>query len=303
MQSGWHLAGLTWRQFLQRVWQQINEDRVTGQSAQLSFYFLLAVFPLLLSLTAVLGLVLQTDSPLHEALRKYLTSVAPGSVSELLDATLQEVTHDSSGGKVSLGLLATLWAASNGMVAIIEALNIVYEVGEARPWWKRRLVGLLLTGTVLGLVFSALILLLYGPRLVDWMGLRFGFGTVLVFLWRVLEWGLVLGFILMAFNLLYIYAPNVKHHRWHWLMPGTAVGVGLWLAASVGFKIYLHYFDRYSVTYGSIGTVIILLLWFYLTGIAILVGAEVNAVLEKASGQRPAPSHPRSLDRRPRWQA
>jgi membrane protein len=284
MRSVWRLEGVTWKAFAKRVWEQIVEDRVTGQAAQLAFYFVLAVFPLLLALTALLGFFLQSEATLREALQKYLTSVAPESVSGLLERTLHEVASGSSGEKLSIGFIAALWAASNGMAAIIQAFNIAYDVKETRAWWKQRLVAIGLTVGFLVLITSALALLVYGPALIHWMAEHLGFGGVFTVLGMVLEWLVLLVFLVVAFNILYLYAPNIKHHRWHWLMPGTVAGIGLWLLASFGFKVYLHYFDRYSVTYGSIGAVIILLLWFYLSGIAILVGAEVNSEVEKASG-------------------
>ena len=283
MRSVWRLEGVTWKAFAKRVWDQIVEDRVTGQAAQLAFYFVLAVFPLLLALTALLGFFLQSEAALRDTLQKYLSSVVPDSVSGLLETALHEVASGSSGGKLSIGFIATLWGASNGMAAIMRAFNIAYDVEEERAWWKQRLVAIGLTVGFLVLITGALALLVFGPALIHWMAEHFGFGSVFRVLGMALEWVVLLGFLVMAFNILYIYAPNIKHRRWHWLMPGTVAGIGLWLLASLGFKTYLHYFDRYSVTYGSIGAVIVLLLWFYWSGIAILIGAEVNSELEKAS--------------------
>jgi len=287
MLSMWKLGGLTPRKLLKRIWCQFWEDRILDQSAKLSFYFLLSFFPLLLFLTALLGLLLQSGPVLQETLHKYLAAVAPESASGLIDTTLQEIIRGSGGGKLSLALLFALWAASRGMAAIIESLNIAYEVEESRPWWKKHLVALGLTIVSVVLIASALLLMIYGGRLSKIMVSNFGFSSFIAGVWKVLQWPLLLGFVLMAFNILYLYAPNVKHRRWHWLMPGTVVGVMLWLVVSFGFKLYLSLFGRFTVTYGSIGAVIILLLWLYPSGTAILIGGEVNSEIEKASVEKP----------------
>ena len=222
-----------------------------------------------------------------ETVQNYLAAVVPESASGLIDTTLQEITRGSGGGKLSLALLFALWAASRGMVAIIEALNIAYEVEESRPWWKKLLVALGLTIASLLLIASALLLMIYGGRLSEIMVSNFEFSSFIAGVWKVLQWPLLVGFVLMAFNILHFYAPNVKHRRWHWLMPGTMVGVALWLMVSFGFKLYLGLFDRFTVTYGAIGAVIVLLLWFYLSGTAILIGGEVNSEMEKSSVEKP----------------
>jgi membrane protein len=283
----WKLGGLTWGKLLRRTWCQFWEDRILDQSAKLSFYFLLSLFPLLLFLVALLGHLLQSGPVLQETLHKYLAAVVPESASGLIDTTLQEITRGSGGGKLSVALLFTLWAASQGMAAIIESLNIAYEVEESRPWWKKHLMALGLTIVSVVLIASALLLMIYGGRLSKIMVSNFGFSSFIAGAWKALEWPLLLGFVLMAFNILYLYAPNVKHRRWHWLMPGTVVGVALWVMVSLGFKLYLNLFGRFTVTYGSIGAVIILLLWLYLSGTAILIGGEVNSEIEKASVERP----------------
>jgi membrane protein len=265
--------------------RQTLDDRVPGQAARLSYYFLLAVFPLLLFLTALLGLTVQSSALLEQALQEYLRAIAPPSAFSALDSTLREITAASGSAKLSFGLVFSLWAASSGMVAIIEALNIAYDVGEVRRWWKRRLVAIVLTLGYALLVSCALLLLLYGSQAIEWLADRVGLNDLLTRTWNVASWVLVLAFILLAFNILYVYAPNVRHRRWRWLMPGTVVALVLWLAASYGLRIYLSFFDRYTATYGSIGAVIVLLLWLYLTGMAVLIGGEVNSALERAAGE------------------
>ena len=284
MKSYWDLANLEWKAFGKRLWAQFWKDRVPGQAAQLSFYLVLSTFPFLLFITALLGFFLQSGAVLEQTLDNHLRAVAPESVATLLQSVLDEISAGSSGGKLTFGLLFALWAASHGMTAVMESLNIAYEVRERRVWWKRKVLALGLTLGFLLFTFLALLLLLYGPRLVEVIAGRAGLGDGAKQFWNVLQALLLLGFVLTVFNSLYWFAPNARHKHWHWLMPGTVIGVVLWLAASYGFKVYLSFFNRYSATYGSIGAVIILLLWLYLTGIAILIGGEVNSELEKSFG-------------------
>lgn len=286
MLSMWNLGELTWRELLQRTWCQFWKDNILDQSAKLSFFFLLSLFPLLLSLVALLGLLLQTGPVLQETLYEYFAALAPKSASGLINKTLQEITRGSSGGKLSFGLLFALGTAAQGMAAIIDALNVAYEVQETRLWWKRQLLAAGLMIASLVQMAAALVLMIYGGRLNDILIGKFDLSPIVAAVWTVLRWPLMLAFVLMAINILYLYGPNVKRHRWHWLMPGTVVAVGLWLIVSFGFKLYLRHFDRFTITYGSIGTVIILLWWFYLTGTAILIGGEVNSEIEKASSAK-----------------
>lgn len=282
----WRFGGLGWKEIMRKVWRQFWENRVLDQSAMLSFYFLLSLFPFLLFLVALLGLVLQSNEVVHQAIQDYLARIAPVSASSLINKTLQEISSGSHGGTLSISLLFSLWVGSNGMVAIIRALNVAYEVEESRPWWKQRLVAVALTISLVLFIGAALMLVGAGGRLVKWAAQNVGLGSSSSSLaWRFAEWFLLLGLLLFAFNLLYVFAPNVKHHRWHWLMPGTVLGVFMWLLASYGFRLYLRFFDSYNVTYGSIATVVILLLWFYLSGIAILTGGELNSELEKRTGK------------------
>src|ERR671927_1382792 len=161
------LAGLSLTELAKRVYAEVMDDDVLGRSAQLSYYFLLALFPALLFLTSLLGYMAGEDSQLRQGLFTYLAAVLPGDASQLVAKTVTDVTQSSGGGKISFGILAALWAASNGMGAISESLNAAYHVEESRPWWKQRLTAVGLT-IVLGiLIISALVLVLYGGRIAD----------------------------------------------------------------------------------------------------------------------------------------
>lgn len=289
MASLWKLGGLTWKDLSKRVWSEIQEDEVFGRAAQLAYYFLLALFPLLLFLTSVIGLVMGSETGLRQSLFNYLGQVLPASASQLVSTTMFEVTNASGGGKIAFGILAALWAASNGMGAITEALNIAYDVKESRSWWKQRLTAIGLTVTLSVLILSALLLVLYGGRIADHVAGSFGFGETFAIAWKVLQWPIVLAFVLLAFGLIYYFAPDVRDQRWVWVTPGAVLGVMLWLLVSFSFRIYLHFFDSYSKTYGALGAVIVLMLWLYLTGAAILIGGEVNAEIEHAAAKAGAP--------------
>jgi membrane protein len=283
MRRTWTLSGLSWTAFLKRVWQQINEDDIWGRAAQLSYYFLLALFPLLLFLMTLFGYFASSSSELRTNLLTYLATVVPSSAVDLIRATLDEISTGKGGGKLSFGLLAALWAASNGMGAITQTLNIAYDVEETRSWWKVRLISIGLTIFLAVLIISALVLVLYGGRIVDVIAVKADLTDTFRIAWKVFQWPIVLGFLLVGFGTIYYFAPNLREREWRWITPGSVVAVMVWLLVSFAFRAYLHFFNSYSATYGSLGALIILMLWFYLTGIAILVGGEINSELDNAA--------------------
>jgi membrane protein len=273
----WTLSGLTFRELLKRVWSQINKDDVFGRAAQLSYYFLLALFPLLLFLMTLLGYLAETGSEIRSSLLHYLGKVMPYSALDLVHKTIDEISQEKGGGKLSFGLLAALWAASNGMTAITSTLNVAYDVEETRSWWKVRLIAIGLTVMFAIMVVLALAAVLLGDRLANFLTSIIGVGNSF---WKFLQWPIVFVFLLLTFSLIYYFAPNRPRSKWYWITPGSVIAIVLWLLVSFAFRVYLHFFNSYSVTYGSLGALIILMLWFYFTGVAILIGGEVNAELE-----------------------
>ena len=262
--------------------KSINEDDIVGRSAALSYYFMLALFPLLLFLLSLFGLAAGPGSELRSSLLQMLARVVPASAAELVHKTVDEVSHNSGGGKLIFGILAALWAASNGMGAIMESLNIAYTVKETRSWVKRHLISLGLTLASSTVLISALALVLYGGKLAESVAQHLGLGSAFKVGWLVLQWPLVILFMLAGYSLIYYFAPNLDEPKWEWVTPGALVGFLLWILASLGFRIYLHFFNSYGATYGSVGAVIILMLWLYLTGAAILIGGEVNSEIKDA---------------------
>jgi membrane protein len=283
------LGGLSWKELARRVWAEVQEDDVLGRSAQLAYYFLLALFPALLFIVSLIGYFAGEDSEMRANLFKYLSAVLPGDAATLVDDTVRDVTQGSGGGKLSFGILATLWAASNGMGAISESLNAAYDVKESRSWWKVRLAAVGLTLALAFLIVSALVLVLYGHDLAEWVAGSFGLGRAFELTWKVVQWPIVLVFVLLAFALIYYFAPDLRDQDWKWVTPGSLVALALWLLVSFGFKTYLNFFNSYSATYGSLGAVIILMLWFYFTGAAILAGGEINSEIEHEMAKRGAP--------------
>ncbi len=272
---------MNWKSFASRIWTRLSDHDVFGRAAQLSYYFLLALFPLLLFLMTLLGYFAERGSELRFKLLSYLATVMPASAVTLVRTTLDEISQARGGGKLSLGILAALWAASNGMGAISDTLNVAYGVKETRPWWKVRLIAILLTITVSIFIITVLAVVLLGGSLGDRIATHFGLSTAFAVVWKVLQLPLAVLFMLLTFDLIYYFAPNDHTPRRRWWTAGAVAAVLLWFLVSFGFRLYLHFFNSYSVTYGSLGALIVLMLWFYFTGIAILVGGEVNSEFEQ----------------------
>lgn len=283
--SPWNLGGLTVRELARRVWNEMSEDEVTDRAAALAYYFLFALFPALLFLTSLLGML--PLQGLMERLIAYAQQAMPGDAASIVQRTLTEIQAGARGGLLSFGALAALWAGSNGMASVITALNAAYGVEDPRPWWKRRLLSIALTFGFALFIISALVLIVFGPRIGVTVASQLGLGGVFTLTWNILNVPVVIFFVLVGIALVYYFAPATKQH-WRWVTPGSVVGLVLWLAMSYGLRVYVSHFADYGATYGSIGGVILLMLWLYLTGVALLVGAEINAEIEHAAAERGA---------------
>jgi membrane protein len=287
--SMWKLGGLSWQVLGKRVWSELYEGSLLTHAAALSFYFLLALFPLLLFLITMLGFFTESGTELRNQLLVTLSRVVPPSGAILIYTTVDEIGRNADSGKLSFGILTALWVASSGMGAISEALNAMYGVKESRPWWRVRLAAIGLTVTLAVLIISALLLILYGGEIGEAIAVYFNQGSLFTSLWVLLQVPVVLLFVLMVFAVIYYFAPNVYDQKWYWITPGSILGVALWLLVSVLFRVYLRHFDSYSVTYGSLGALIVLMLWFYLTGVAILIGGKINAEIENVAAHAGMP--------------
>jgi len=278
----WKFGGLSPLKLLRRVGSKVSDDAIFGHAAELSYYFLFALFPLLLFMVSLLGIFAAPGTAVHDSLFSYMARLLPPSSWALIQKTLNEVHRAAGGGKLFFGIVTALWAASSGMSQICTTLNAVYHVRETRPWWKRQSIAVGLTVAIAVIVIVALTLILFGEKIADFVAAHVGFGTVFTMTWKVLQWPVAAGFMLVAFALIYYFAPNIKEPEWYWITPGAVTGFVLWFCSSVVFRIYLRYFNNYSATYGSLGAVIVLMLWFYLSGAAVLLGGEVNSQIGEA---------------------
>src|SRR5919106_2045584 len=191
MASMWGLGNLSWGELAKRVWNEIQEDEVFGRAAELSYYFLLALFPFLIFVTSTIGMVLGSGTGTRHQLFNYLARIMPPSAFQLIDNTMLEVSSSSGGGKLSFGILAALWAASNGLSAITESLNTAYYLKESRPWWKQRLTAIGLTMALSVLIIGALILVVAGGRIAEWLAAQYGFGPVFPMTWKIIQWPVI----------------------------------------------------------------------------------------------------------------
>lgn len=283
MRSLWHLGGLSWKQLAVRVGRQWMRDELIGRAAELGYFFLFSIFPLLLFLTTLFGYVARGSWQLRSQLFQWVSTVSPSEeVVELLRDTLEGIASASGGGKLSFGLVAALWVASNGMIALGRTLNTACGLRETRPWWWRRLTSIGLVAAFAAGVLLALLAIFFGETIAVELAEALGLGGGFAWIWRVVQWSVVLSFVVLAFDLVYNFAPNLARDHQQWLTPGAAIGVGLWIAASFGMRLYLANFSYYSTAYGSLGAVIVLLLWFYVSAAALLVGGEVNSEIALA---------------------
>jgi membrane protein len=286
-ESLWRLGGLTPWQLVHNVFEEIMANNIFGRASELAFYFLFALFPLILLLMTLFGLFASRRVELQNDLMSYFAELLPPSAFQLVHHIESELTAHASGRKLTFGIVAALWSASSGVQSMISSLNLTYHVHEARAWFKVRTIALGLTVVVAILVLTALFMVLAGNYFVGWIGTSLGLHPVVVFVWKAIQLPLAILFISISCSLIYYSGPNLKERRrWQWMTPGAAFSCILWLLASILFRIYLHYFNTYSASYGSVGTVMILLLWLYVTGLVYLVGGAINAEIERALTRR-----------------
>jgi membrane protein len=280
----WNLGGLTLTELGRRLWDESQKDELLGRAAQLSYYALLALFPALIFLTALMGLFsVQSFMP---ELMSYLRNVLPADALSMVQRFLTQVAEGSGANILSLGALGALWASSSGVTAIMDALNVVFGVKEdRRPFWRVRLTAIVLTTGLAGFVIMSLALVLYGPTIGRWIADLMGFDVVFTWIWNVLQWPVIATLMLIVVAAIYHICPDRRHKRWRWVTPGSVFAVLMWLLVSLGFKAYVDNFGDYNKVYGSIAGVIVLMLWFYWSGMVLLLGGEINAEIEKAAAE------------------
>jgi membrane protein len=271
----------SWPDLMRRTLKEAFwDDNCLGMSAQLAYYFFFALFPALLVLIAIASFF-----PLATLVDDAIGLLGPFLPPEMLTIItdqLRKLSNGNRGGLLTIGMLAALWSSSTAMTAISDTLNRAYDVEEGRPWWKVRLIAIALTIGVAFFILVATALVLAGPAVASYLADWWYLGSVFEWTWKTLQWPLVFVLVSVGIALVYYFAPDVEQ-EWPWLAPGAILATTLWLLATLGFKYYVVNMGSYTETYGALGAVMVLMLWFYLSGLVILVGAELNAEIEHAS--------------------
>ncbi|HJQ23649.1 MAG TPA: YihY/virulence factor BrkB family protein [Blastocatellia bacterium] len=271
-------GGLSLKELGLRAWRESNEDDVWGGAAQLGYYFLLALFPMLIFLFSLLGFL----PGAQENIVRMLARVVPGQAMTLVYQFLQDVVEHHSGGLLSVGLLGTLWAASSGVTAVMGTLNVAYDVEEGRPFWKVRLTALGLTVGLALLITGGATLIMFADKFSHWLAATLGLGAFFTVVSSVVGYTLGLACMFIGIELIYYFGPNLKQ-SWRWITPGAVFAAAGIILGSLGFSLYLRVAPSNSATYGSLGAVITLMLWLYLLGLVLLVGGEINSEIEHAT--------------------
>jgi membrane protein len=277
---------LSWREWVdvfKRAGKRFLADDCMGLGQQVAFSALLAFLPSVILLIGLLGLF---GPSAFNSVEHFVGSVAPKAVLDMIDLAKQDAAHNKSGSAIAfvVGVFAAVWAATGAMGALIKAVNRAYERLETRPFWKQRLIALVLviaTGLVLAGMF---LLIVFGGALGDAVVRRTGLGDSFKLFWNIARWPIAFGAVLLFFALVYYLAPNVSQRSWRWMTPGAVVGAVSWLVLSGLFALYTSHSSSYARTYGSIAGAIILLLWLNYSSWAILFGAELNAELDRQAG-------------------
>ena len=275
------LRARSWWGVLKRTVREFREDNLTDWAAALTYYAILSIFPALLAVVSVLGLIGESAT---QPLLDNLTELTPGPAQEIVTNAIQNLNQNQGAAGVLfvVGLATALWSASGYVGAFMRASNSIYEVDEGRPFWKLRPVQIAITLVMMILVsIGAVAVVLTGP-LAEQVGNVIGLGDAAVTAWDIAKWPVLVLLVSFVFSILYWAAPNVKQPGFRWLTPGGILAVVLWIVASAAFALYVASFASYNKTYGSLGGVIVFLIWLWISNIAVLLGAELNAEVERA---------------------
>ncbi|MDQ6785343.1 MAG: YihY/virulence factor BrkB family protein, partial [Acidobacteriota bacterium] len=227
------------KRFFTRLYEKSMDEEITSRAAQVAFYFVFALFPLLLFVISLFGLILRSSNNLQQRLFGYLGQVMPASAFDLVTKTITDVVSNSSGGTLTFGFVIALWSASAGMDSIIVALNDVYKFTETRPWWKRKLTSVLLTLAVALLIFFALAIVIYGSGLLNLLLSSIGLPILSSLVSNIISFAFVAIALLLILSLIYTFAPNHPQTKWNWINAGSIAALVLWILFSIGFRVYL----------------------------------------------------------------
>jgi membrane protein len=286
---------LGWGELLKRTVKETQADNGLGLAAQLAYYFFLALFPALLFLIALAGAFASAD--LVTSLLNMMSGAVPPDVVSIIREQLISVAQGSQTGIMTFGVVAALWSSSAAMVALIDSVNRAYDVEDARPWWKQRVTAILLTIGMAAFILVSFGLVVARPEIAASVAGRFGLGAALEWSWKIFQWPVVFALVTAAFALVYYFGPDVDQD-FVFLTPGSVLATLLWLVGSVAFRFYVVNFGSYNETYGAIGGVMVLLLWLYISGLVVIIGAEMNAEIEHASEHGKAPGEKRPGQRK-----
>lgn len=284
-----------------RVYQDVMNNHTMSLAAGLSYYFVMSLFPLLILAAAIVGYLPIPD--LFEKVLGTMSTFVPPDSMGLVRTILRDVITPNKGSFLTIGILGTLWSASGGFAGLIEALNVAYDIPETRPIWKTRLLAVELMFVIGALLVLSAAVQFLGPQFGDWVARKTGVDVFTV-IWPYLRWGVSIGFTVLAVELIYFWAPNVKQ-KFLASLPGAIIGVAFWIGASYGLGLYFRNFANFNKTYGTLGAAIALMVYLYYSWFVILIGAEINSELLKAQGggrlelKQPPP---RVIRTRPAWE-
>jgi membrane protein len=279
----------SWGGALRRTVREFQDDNLTDWAAALTYYSILAIFPALLALVSVLGLLGDSTT---QSLIDNLGTVAPGPAKDIVTSALENLQKNKGAAGILfiVGVAMALWSASGYVAGFMRASNAIYDVGEGRPIWKTLPTRVLTTLVLLVMLAAVAIAVTFTGGLAKQAGNVLGVGSTAVEAWDIAKWPVILVVVMTMFAILYWAAPNVKHPKFRWITPGSIIGVLLWIVASAAFALYVASFASYNKTYGALGGVIVFLVWLWISNIAVLLGAELNAEVER--GRQIEAGHP-----------
>jgi membrane protein len=276
-----------WFELIKRTARKVISDNCMDLAAELAYYFFLALFPALIFIISLMA-YLPLQSALESALAR-LGQIAPSPVV----AIIRQQIHSLSGNRslLTIGILGAILSSSSAMAAIISTLNSAYGIKESRPWWKIRLYAIALTLGLAVFLLIAFALIFIGPQAAEWIDRSLHLGPVLIYMWRIFHWPVSFIFAIFAVDLVYHFGPDADS-KWVWITPGSLTATIFFIISSLAFRVYILNFGSYNAAYGAIGSVIVLLLWFYLFGLSLLIGAELDSVIDQSLGHNLKPVKP-----------
>jgi membrane protein len=275
------LTRQAWVYVLRKTMREFGDDQCTDLAAALTYYSVLAIFPAAIALVSLLGVIGQAQSSVNTVLQVLQPLVSPSTLSTIRPSLEQIAQSQGAGLGLVIGILGALWSASGYVSAFGRAMNRIYEIEEGRPFWKLRPVMLLVTLVAILLVALILVMLIVSGPLATSIGNQIGLGSQALLVWNIAKWPILLAIVVLVVAMLYYATPNVKQPKFRWMSVGAGVAIVIWVLASVAFAFYVASFGSYNKTYGALAGVVVLLLWIWLTNVALLFGAEIDSELER----------------------